>query len=581
MRRDLRELKRQMTKEHKALCDARANWEPNWRDYRKAYAPHRGRFGGERANEPPTTGYRRKSFAYRLAPSFAAGMHGGLTSPTMPWFNLSLFDTEMMERENVKAWLMSVRDKMLGVMIRTNLYEQLTSFYEEEGIFGTAAMYIDDDGEFFHARTLTCGEYAVGTDEKGTVCRAALTRSFSMRQLIEKFGEDALPETLLRQSKEPDHDMDSQRYAVALLIKPSEDGLSDFPFTSYWWIDGIDDHSRPFLRIGGFHEFPIMCARWCVIGDDTYGRGHPGEIGLNDIETLQRVETAKREAIQKMADPPLVADDRILMRGDMDLSPGGITWFDGRVSAEPPVFRNAYQLNFDISGSIQLTEELKADLDDVWYINLFKMWVLDQRQGRTATEINAREQEKMFMLSTVVLRQMSELLGPLVRRVYAILLRKGIFGEVPEELRDMKFQVKYTSVLAKIAEQYSQAGIETVVGYIQNLAQLQTMSGDRPSVIDIIDADQTVQYIAESYNVPTGIIFGDDKLEEIRKKKDAEMEAAKRQAEMMQAASAAPGLARAARDATEAAVAETQTPPPNNGAANTLEMARQALGGMM
>lgn len=570
-------LKRRVEKTFNSLFRMRQDYESAWKTYRKAYAPYRGRFtrtDGKRSRSR----FRRNSRPFMVGLEFAAGMKGGLTSPTVPWFNLTLFDQEAMQNEAVRIWLSEDRDIMLGTMIRTNLYEQLTDFFEEQGEFGTAAIFIDDDEQnVFRARTLTIGEYAIGEDDKKRVNKIAMYRTYTLSQLVDEFGEDNLPDTVRVELKTSDASKDEVEYEVCFYIHPNPDYVPDslgargMRYQSLWWVKGNSDPKHPFLKVGGFHEFPVMVARWKIIGDDLYGRGHPGEIGLDDVETIQRLETAAREALQKMASPPLLADDR-LQEGGLDARADGITWFPASMggSMPPPTVTNLFQVNFDFASCEQKIFNLKEDLNKAFYVDLFRMWSSDMRQGRTATEIQAREQEKMYVLGPIIERQMSELLDPLIARVWGIMFRRGMFPPAPPELNRMKLKVEYSSILANIQKQSSQVGIETVVGYVGNLAQLQAATGERPKVVDTIDCDEIVQQVADMYNIPSGIVFGDDKLEEIREVKDEEAQQQQMAAMAAQAAQAAPDVTGAMKD-----MAET----PTGSSGNMLEAAIANLNG--
>ena len=141
-----------------------------WRKLSDMYAPNRGRFSVDEL--PRKSPIRFNTRARQIPDDFAAGMKSGLTSPSRPWFTLTLYDNGLAELENVKAWLTEVQDVMQGAMLRTNLYDQLFDVYKEQGIFGTAALLIEEDDEnIFHAQSLTAGSYAIGVDKRGKVNR--------------------------------------------------------------------------------------------------------------------------------------------------------------------------------------------------------------------------------------------------------------------------------------------------------------------------------------------------------------------------------------------------------------------------
>ena len=57
----------------------------------------------------------------------------------------------------------------------------------------------------------------------------------------------------------------------------------------------------------------------------------------------------------------------------------------------------------------------------------------------TATETEARIEEAFRFMGPVLGRQQSELLRPLIDRVFEIMDRKGMIDEAPEVLQNQKF----------------------------------------------------------------------------------------------------------------------------------------------
>ncbi|MBR0034411.1 MAG: head-tail connector protein, partial [Synergistaceae bacterium] len=496
-------------------------------------------------------------------------------SPSRPWFTLTLYDTGLAELENVKSWLTEVQDVMQGVMLRSNLYDQLYDVYKEQGIFGTGALLIEEDDEnLLHAQSLTVGSYAIGVNKRGKVNRFCRQFRRTLTQLADEFGENALPQELRYRLKEKP---DNTRYELRNLIEPSEGYLKDdisgrFQYVSYWWLKG---YSEPeFLRVGGYNEFPVMVPRWRVINDDLYGREQPGDIGYDDAVSLQLMEIDERDALKKAIRPPMLAPES-LTQGDINDMPGGVTVYYPAMDGHIPAVTPLYQVQFDHRSVAEKRLELTAHLEEIFYVNLFKMWTSDMRQGRTATEIQAREAEKMFMLGPLIERQMSELLEPLIARVYGILSRAGQFPEPPEELADMEIKVEYMSILANIQKQSAYAGIEQILTTAGIIAQLQSSTGTTPEVLDKIDGDEIIDQLADMYVVPAGIVLGDDAVAEKRaSRQEAEAQAQAQQQELagiQTMTEAAPKIAGAAQT-----LSETQMPAGENG----LEALAGMVGGM-
>jgi hypothetical protein len=570
---DLKELKKRARTAYDQMLHDRAEFEPEWLAFRRAFAPKRGRFSG--TEKPRKSARRRHSRPFQVADEFAAGMKGGLTSPSIPWFTLSLFDNRFMTVEDVKVWLSQCRDIMLAVMIRSNLYDQLTEVYKEEGIFGTAALFIDEDEvEVFRARALTVGEYAIGVDSRRNVNKFSRRLRFTAEQLRDEFGDENLPDNVKRDLAEGKNG-DGTQYEVYFMLWPNPDyregafGPRGMEYQSLWWLDGDDRHE--FLRMSGYREFPAMVPRWKEIGGDIYGREHPGDVGLDDAETIQIIETASRAALLKMVDPPLLAPDDLQTTGNIDVSPGGITYYKAAPRAGAPAIVPLYQVRFDHADAENKIQNLVLSLEKSFNIDLFRMWSSDPRIGRTATEIQAREQEKMYVLGPIIERQMSQLLDPLIFRVFAILHRRGLLPKAPPELNGVVLKIEYTSVLASIQKQSAQAGIERVVQYVSNIAQIQASSGERPDIPDVIDFDEVAQQIGDMYAIPAGIVLGDDVVMQKRYER-AQQQAMQQQAQMaMQAAQAAPQVTGAMKDMSETRIGDGPS---------ALEAAMQAMGNM-
>ena len=283
-----------------------------WRQLSDMYAPNRGRFSVDEL--PRKRALRFNSRARQIPDDFAAGMKSGLTSPSRPWFTLTLYDTGLAELESVKSWLTEIQDIMQGTMLRTNLYDQLYDVYKEEGIFGTAALLIEEDDEdIFRAQALTIGSYAIGVDKRGRVNKFCRQFRRTLTQLANEFGEENLPDELRHRLKE--NRDNSTSYELRNLIQPSDeyrqnDGITGkFKFISQWWLAGYNEPE--FLRVGGYHEFPVMCPRWRIINDDLYGREQPGDTGFDDAKTLQDLEIDERSAIKKGVRPPVVMPESL------------------------------------------------------------------------------------------------------------------------------------------------------------------------------------------------------------------------------------------------------------------------------
>ena len=544
--REVSERRKNADIEFTQMMRDRRDYEDWWRKLSDMFAPNRGRFSVDEL--PRKRAVRFNTRAMQIPDEFASGMKSGLTSPSRPWFTLTLYDTGLAEVEGVKAWLTEIQDIMQGTMIRSNLYDQLYDVYKEQGIFGTGALLIEEDDEdVIHAQSLTIGSYAIGVDRRGRVDKFARQFQRTLRQLAAEFGEEKLPQELRYRLKEKP---DNTRYELRSLIMPSEEyrqneGVSGkFRYVSYWWLKGYKDPE--FLRVGGYHEFPVMVPRWRVINDDLYGREQPGDVGYDDAVTLQQLELDERAAIKKGVTPPVVVPSS-LTQGDLRDYPGGVTVYDPLGNGDVPAITPLYRVEFDHKSVAEKRLELIQHLEQIFHVDMFKMWTTDLRQGRTATEIQVREQEKMFMLGSLIERQMSEMLDPMIERISGIMTRRGMFPQPPEELQNMEIKIEYMSILANIQKQAGFAGLETLVNMSGMIAQMQAGAGKTPEILDKLDCDEIIDQIADMYVLPAGVVLGDDRVAEIRgQRQQAEAQAQQQQQMMAEGQAVADGAPKVA-----------------------------------
>jgi hypothetical protein len=558
---NLEKLGRDFDRKFAAMFQEMRQWEPRWREMAEQFAPERGRFSTTEKGK--VDALRRNSRPRVIADEFAAGLKSGLTSPSRPWMSLSIFEPELSQFERVKAWLSDTTEAILTQMGKSNLYDQLFNVYKEEGIFGTGCLYIDEDDEdVFTCRALTVGQYAISQNKKKQVNRFARVLSCTARDLAEAFGEENLPAEIVMILRDDERraEESTTKYDVHHLVEENGDYVPDAPGQQgmryrslYRLASAAEGNKKPFLKIGGYNEFPVMVPRWRLIGEDLYGSEHPGQIGLDDAKTIQDIETDERRALKLKVMPPMLVP-KSLENAEIDLRPGKITYYDEVIQGQAPVIIPIVAATFDHTAAAEKIERLSFELEKTFYIDLFRMWASDLRQGRTATEIEAREQEKIYALEPVLNRQMYDLLDLIVIRVYFIMQRRGLLPPPPPELDGRPFKIEYTSVLAKAQKQSSQYGLETLITVTGQMAQLQGAAGARPAILDKLDMDTILDLYADMHGVPSGVVLGDDAVAAIRSEKDEIERQQQIQAASAEMSAAAPQIAGAAKDLGETPV---------------------------
>jgi hypothetical protein len=400
------------------------------------------------------------------ARTLAAGMMNGITSPARPWFRIRAPGLRDVSR--VTRWLESVQEDMLSAMAETNFYNGMAQLYGDLAVFHTGAMTIYEDPEsVFRCYNYPLGEYYISHNNRQVVDRFAREFMWNVEKTVNEFGLENCSEAVQRFWRDggPGY---REPVKICHMIEPNGPEYKDygvprmFPFREIYW-DKEDKPGR-ILRVKGYNEWPTMVPRWQLIGDSPYGGG-PTHDALPDIRQLQLLEKLKIQGLEKLIRPPLVADVQLQNRPTA-LLPDGITYVAGinNVGMKP-----VYQVAPPIQEMMQDIQRLEKRIEDTYYVDLFRM-ISQLETVRSATEIDARREEKLILLGPVLDAFQNEALDPAIKRIFGIMYRNGMFAPEPPELEDQEATVEYDSILSDARRALDAAPMERGAQFIGNLA---------------------------------------------------------------------------------------------------------------
>jgi hypothetical protein len=258
---------------------------------------------------------------------------------------------------------------------------------------------------------------------------------------------------------------------------------------------------------------------------------------LADVKVLNRMVQNSLKAAAKQIDPPLlVSDDSML--APIRMSPGSINFFraGSRDSIQP------LQINSNTATTLNNENQRRDAIAKMFHVD--QLLSTDDKRNMTATEILQKQNEKMQTLGPVLGRLQSELLSPLIIRVFNIMLRQGLFLPSPEMLQQQELKIEFVSPLALAQRQ------QELQSLMRGLEIFGSMSQALP-VMDYIDDNGFVKQVIDILGIPAKVIKSDAEVQQIRENRAAEQAAAMEQqqqiAETQMAKNAAP-LAKIVQD---------------------------------
>lgn len=454
------------------------------------------------------------------------------TSPVRPWFRLTTPDPDLAELGNVREWLHVVEERMRAVFAKSNIYQCLTMAYMDLLAYGTTLFVIDEDDETilrgYHA---PIGSYRLACSERGRPDTAFRDLTFSVRQLILKFGPENASDRVRNLFKEGQYD---QPIDVTHVVEPNDDHVPgsllprEKPFRSCWYEGPVGPAGRmtgaggspgtlgsaasdKFLRESGLSEQRAIGARWMVIGDDVYGTNSPGMEALGDTLAVQAYEKVKAQVTEILAGPPTAVPYGM---AHVSLLPRKIT----NMGQNTPPGQRPYAL---VEPNPQALAALEAQIgahgqriNRTLYADLWQtLAMLEQTGGRqmTAEEVRARIEEKLVQLSPALLRQDDELLRPTIDTAFPIMMRAGLFPPPPQELLGVEVRVEFVSMLHQAQSIIQLGSVERLAGFVAQLAE-----GGRPDALDKLNIDKMVDDYARTLGVQPNLVLSDDEVQQVR-----------------------------------------------------------------
>tara|TARA_B100001750_G_scaffold224014_1_gene214729 strand:+ start:3431 stop:5107 length:1677 start_codon:yes stop_codon:yes gene_type:complete len=467
----------------------------------------------------------------------AGGMHGLLTNPATEWFDLEPTNPLLNEDYDNAAWLEDARHKMLVVTqgAASAFQQQIAEYWLDVTGWGMGGLSLTRQGKdeiVFKAHPLQ--ELYVEDDDDGKIDVTFRESTLTARQFAARFQDAEVPEI----QKALEKNNPEQRFKVVHLIAKSDDpyAAEGSPFSKEWtgvfcYLGGKSDM---ILETHGYDENPIMVGRWSVETGEVYGRG-PGHLALPEAKMLNEMAKTKLKALQKAADPPLLVQNESILNG-IRTHPGGVNIVEpqfgmgGSAEAIRPL-QNGARVDLtqeEITSRQQLVRRL-------FFANVLQLFDDPNMTAEQVIQLSHRMQQ---LMAPNIGRQQSEMLEPILNRLFGIMLRAKMFSPIPTGLQGQDIRVTYVSPIIR-AQRVSDA--RSVLETWQSAALI-AQSTQSPDVFDILDADNSLRVIHSANGAPRSILMDVDAVEAIR---EGRQQAQQQQAEMAQMSQAAEAIGKA------------------------------------
>lgn len=422
---------KRLVQRHSALKAKRAPWLSMWRKWADYIAPNRASFltgapaADQVGNGPTRSGLAHESTAALANVTLARGQLAYATPLDQTWFNFRAPRSQGVDDDRLNEWYSKCAEAVAEALAESNFYTEIQEVFLDRGGFGTGALYCDftdDSGLYFQA--IPIGTYCIEENKLGLVDTIFVERVMTLRQIDQAFGRESLPKEWAEALEKQERLDEALSVVHAVMPRPDRERDPDnkesgkhMPFASIWFTD-----KGEVLREGGFNEMPYFVTRFLTWGADVWGYCPTFDV-YPDIVQLNYLEEVLDLQSERLTVPPVLM--KAGMEGEIDLRAGGVSYV-GDLAQDAP---REWALSARVDVGEARAEQKRERINQAFMVDLFRMFSLIDRQ-MTATEVGARQDEKLMQNTSSFTRLASEMLDGLLARVWAIELRQNT-GRIP------------------------------------------------------------------------------------------------------------------------------------------------------
>lgn len=429
--------------------------------------------------------------------TYGAGCMSWMTPSENPWF---AFDAPqyLAGDDTVESWYSKCSDITAQILAGSNFYSEIHNVYLDDGAFGTSGLFIEEDFKFgVRFETLPIGDYSILENHYGEVDTLFQSSEFTPRQAAQKWGEDNLPTDIRKALGDEKKKDDKREFIRAILPRESRDTRLVDQKNMPWAVVWIEPRSKQIVSEEGFMEAPFAIHRHAKWTQSPYGLS-PGMRALYDMRQINVMQQYLDTLVEQTVTPPVIAPAGY--EGVIDLRGGGITYEDGSGS---PKFWEKSPSNYSVGEDRTLFR--RRQIDRAFHVELFQALAsVPVGKEMTAAEVRMRQSDRLTLFSPTFARKNKELNGPIIRRVFAILLRMGAFPQPPRQLIQETEagpfipdpEIVYTSRLAlQMRQIHNDAAIDTMTA-------VQAMAQTNPEILDNFNFDEMSRGYARNLGLP-------------------------------------------------------------------------------
>jgi hypothetical protein len=352
----------------------------------------------------------------------AAGCVSWITPADSPWFTWKP-PFQLEGSDAVTTWLHRCAEIAQYWLQASNFYSKIHEVFLDRSCFGTACLWAEGGMEspvFF--RSFDVGSFCLAENSEGRVNSVFRELEYTADQAMEAFP--VVPEIVRN-----DYDRNPtkrHRFLHAVYERDEKErggpGPSQMRFASCY----LHEASKTKCKEEGYEANPAFGTRYLRWSEASVYGASPAMQALAEIRGVNYLEMLVSTMAEVTVNPRIIMPQS--MQGVPDLRAGGLTMGGISRDTHPQEWLTGGRIDF----GLELIKRKEEMIREIFHRSLFDQFALLDRQI-TATEVRAREAEKLARFSPAFTLLVTEIINPVLERVFMLLFRAGKFPAPPQE----------------------------------------------------------------------------------------------------------------------------------------------------
>ena len=441
--------------------------------------------------------------------TLAAGCVSWITPADTPWWQWKPAP-QLDGNDATETWLARCTEIAQQYLAGSNFYNRIHETFLDRSTFGTSCLWGEEGRNSpLNFRAFDVGSFVIAENEEGIVNQLFRELEYTAAQAKEAFGS-VPPEVTQNLEKEPNN---RHRFLHVVYERPAKEvqdkaGPMAMRFASCW----IHIATKTKVRESGYDELPAFVSRYLKWSESSPYGASPAMEALAEIRGVNYFELLISTQAEVTVNPRIILPQGY--QGTPDLRAGGITFGGMSRDTHPQEWLSGGRFDW----GLQFLERKEKMIQEIFHRTLFAQFAEIERQI-TATEVRAREAEKLARFSPAFTMLTTEVINPVLERVFMILFRAGKFPPPPREALVigpdgepmMLFpQVIQISRMALALQSLKRNAWENTLAWALPLQEIGI------PVLDNIDTDRAIRDLSRGDGLPTSYLRDSDAVEATR-----------------------------------------------------------------